>query len=306
MTEPAGATPPAAARPTPATAPTPPPTPMTSAIPPTSSPAGSVPAPPPVPRPPVAPTTTPLPRLPRVGRSQDTGVVRRDSVRALAWWVNGTAKVTGEVDAGDVRVVGTLSVGGQVLADTFECRGTLEVEGGVNVVGRLSIDGTLRVAGSVHAAQGYFSGTTRIGRDVSVDRSLVVRGQFAAPSVRSEELHAEAAVEIPGAVEGVEVDLLLSGDSRLGTVRARSVRILRKPPNPFEKVLGRSPAPPVDRVEADHVELEGVDVAFVRSPEIILRRDAHVTEVEGTILRRHPTARVGPESRSPPPHGLSR
>jgi cytoskeletal protein CcmA (bactofilin family) len=236
----------------------------------------------------------------------DQGVIRRESVRALSWWASGTAKVTGDVDVGDVRTFGTLSVGGQVLVNALESEGTLEVEGAVRVVGRLATHGDLRVTGMVHAGEASFDGTSRIGRDVSVDRSLVVRGQFAASAVRAREFRLEGAVDVPGAIEAVDVEVLLRGDSRLGTLRAGSVRIRRKPPNPIERVFGRSPPPRVERIEAEHVELEGVEVAFIRAPDIALGRDTQVTEVEGTIVRRHPSARIGPESRSPPPHGLSR
>jgi len=62
----------------------------------------------------------------------------------------------------------------------------------------------------------------------------------------------------------------------------------------------------VDRIEAESVKLEGVKVAFVRAPQVILGRGCHVTEVDGTIVRRHPSSHVGPESRSLPPYGLRR
>jgi cytoskeletal protein CcmA (bactofilin family) len=218
----------------------------------------------------------------------------------------GAVKVTGEVDVGTGTILGALSVGGSLRADSFECRGPLDVEGTVTVTGPFSLEGPTHLVGAVHAGQATFSGTTRSARDISVDGILTVHGHFAAPSLHVGELRVDGALDIPGEIEAVNVDVRIRKPSRLGTIRARSVRLVRQGPNPVERVLGRAPPPAVVRIEAGRVELEGVEVAFVRSPEIVLGRDAQVTEFEGTITRRHPTARVGPESRSAPPHGLSR
>jgi len=233
-------------------------------------------------------------------------VTRRDSVHAQSWVVQGTVKVTGEVDVGTAQVNGTLSVAGPITSDSFSCRGTLDVEGAVTVSGALSTDGNLRAAGAVHAQHATFRGTTRIAREAAVDGPVIVRGQFAAASLRATELRADGSVTVPGDLDAADVDVKIRRDGRFGTIRAHTVRLLRSPPNPIEWVFGRSPPPRVARIEADRVELEGVDVDFVRCPEIILGRDAHVTEVEGTVVRRHPSARVGPRSKSPPPYGLSR
>ena len=154
--------------------------------------------------------------------------------------------------------------------------------------------------------QATLSGTTRLSGELVVDGTLSSKGQFAAASLRVGVFHGDGAVIVPGNIEAGAVDVRIRGDSKFGPIRALSVRLIRSPPNPIELVFGRSPESPVVRIEADRVELEGVDVAFVRCPEVILGRDAHVTELEGTVVRRHSSASVGPRSRSPRPYGLSR
>jgi len=297
VTDPSAVPPPPSSPPVPAPA-----NPPASAAPPPPKPAVSTPsstaAKPAAATPPVRP--------PRSGALDDRGVRRREAVHALRWTVDGSVKVTGEVDVGSAAITGTLAVGGAILADSLVSRGTLDAGGTVSVGGTLSTDGRFHAVGPVTAQSGSFFGVTRIGRAVTVDRSLTVHGQFAAPSVRVNEFRGDGAVEIPGDTEAVTVDVRIRRDSRFGTIRAHTVRLIRVPPNPIEWVFGRSPPTPVARIEADKVELEGVDVAFVRSPEVILGRDAHVTEVEGTVVRRHSTARVGPRSKSPAPYGLSR
>jgi cytoskeletal protein CcmA (bactofilin family) len=237
---------------------------------------------------------------------RDEGVTRHESVHTTAWTARGRVKVTGEVDAEAVRLEGVVSVGGAISAGSVACRGTLDAASGLTVAKTLATNGTVRAVGPVQAARASFRGTVRITREVSVDGLLEVRGQFAAASVSAEEFRVDGGVDVPGSVNAVDVDVKIRRFSRLGIVRARTVRLLRVPPNPIERVFGRSPAPQVDRVEAGHVELAGVDVGFVRSPEILLGPGAHVTEVEGAVVRRHRSATVGPRSKTPPPHGLSR
>jgi hypothetical protein len=215
-------------------------------------------------------------------------------------------KVSGEVDVGAVRLDGTVSVSGPITVDSLRSRGTLEADGSMTVLGIFDSDGNLHAGGPVRAAQASLVGTTRVGADVTVAGSLLVRGQFAAASVHAGEFRGDGAIAVPGTTEAVDVDMRIRRDSAFGTIHARTVRLIRSGPNPIERLFGRSPATPVARIEADRVELEGVDVAFVHCPEVILGRDAHVTELEGTVVRRHATASVGPRSLTPPPYGLRR
>jgi cytoskeletal protein CcmA (bactofilin family) len=257
-------------------------------------------------RPPAPTTTAPIPRPSRTGQLTDRGVVRRDSVLALGWTVDGTVKVTGDVDVGTVRVSGTVAIAGTVTADAITVRGSLEAGGAVTVTGPISTEDRCVVTGPLRAQTASFTGTARIARDVEVAGVLTVRGKFAASSIRAQELRADGDLEVPGTVDAGVVDVRIRRSSQLGTVRARSVRLLRSAGNPLELVFGAPPPSHIVRIEADRVELEGVDVDFVRSPEVALGRDAHITELEGTVVRRHPTARVGPRSKTPPPYGLRR
>jgi hypothetical protein len=227
-------------------------------------------------------------------------------VHALTWVTDGTVKVTGDVDVGDAKHAGALSVAGTVTADRFQCRGALDAGGALAISGNLTTETSFHATGPVQAKQASFSGTTRIVREVVVEGALTFKGQFAAASVRAGQFHGDGVVEVPGTMDAVDVDVRIRRDSHLGIIRARTVRLIHTPPNPIEWVLGRSTGTPVARIEADKAELEGVDVAFLRCPEVVLGRDAHVTEIEGTVVRRHASARVGPRSKTPAPYGLSR
>jgi cytoskeletal protein CcmA (bactofilin family) len=232
--------------------------------------------------------------------------VRHDAVRTERWKANGTVKVSGGVDVTTADVTGTISVGGALTAGSFRARGTLDVDGTVEVRELLAARGNVHCSATVHALDLSLVGTVRIGGAVSVDRTFTLRGVLHAPSVTAGVLEVDGSVEVPGEVRALNLLADLRHRSTLGSVRARRVRLRGRAPNVVDKVFFHLDPVTVERIEADSVELESVDVAFVRAKEIVLGRHAHVTAVEGTIVRRHPSSSVGPESKSPPPYGLRR
>jgi cytoskeletal protein CcmA (bactofilin family) len=249
--------------------------------------------------------TAPPPR-PRAGALQDVGTVRRDSVEAESWTSQGTVKVTGDVRVGEADLEGTVSIGGKLTAAAFRSRGELEVEGPIDVSGLFTGSVGLRATLTFHAGDADLRGNVHVLGAVTVDRTLHVRGNLEAPSLAVGLLKLEGTAQVPGDLVAASVSARLVDDSTFGQVRARSVSLRARIPNLVEKVLGRRVTVTVRRVEADEVVLEGVEAQFVRAPKISLGRDAHLTEYEGTIVRAHPTSRVGFESRSPPPYGLRR
>lgn len=263
----------------------------------------------PSPRP--GPTRAGAAAAPLRGVVKDSGAVRRESVRAARWISSGTVKVTGDVTATEVAVRGLATIGGKLTADRCSVHGTLEVVGPIEVGAAGILEGTFRPLGPAHFGSANASGVVRAVADLRVDRVLRVAGALEAPSVHAGLLDLDGSALVPGEIAGAaKVRATFRADSTLGTILAPSVALQGPPPGLvptiLRKVFGGNAMVHVERIEADHVELEAVTVAFVRSPEIVLGPDAHVAELEGTIVRQHPSAHVGPESRSPPPHGLSR
>lgn len=253
----------------------------------------------------------PRARPPRVGAIRETGVVRHDAVRTASWTMTGLAKVEGDVEVGSGASHGSLSVAGKLIADGFRARGTTEVVGPVEVRSALTLNGTAQFGSGLHAGSLDVRGTLRSEAPVRVDQQLIVRGAVEAPSVSASLLDLSGSATVPGELLALAVvRARFRGDSRLGTVRAKRVALDGPPtaliPTLWRSVFGGSADVRVDRIEADSVELSAISVGFVRAREVVLGAGAQVTTVEGTIVRRHRTSRVGPESRSPAPHGLSR
>ena len=259
---------------------------------------------------PAAPASPPAPGPPTSGRVKDRGSVRHDSVRATDWTSAGVAKVLGDVDVSRADVSGLTSVAGKVRADSFRSQGTLILVGPVDVRGNLELDGTIHLQSSAHAGSARADGALRVAGPLTVDRLFSASGSVEVPSATVGAIDLVGSATIPGVVEAASVRMRFRDNSHLGTVRGNRV-VLHGPaanlvPSLVRSVLGHEVSVRVDRVEADTVDLAAVDVEFVHAREIVLGAGAHVTALEGTVVRRHPTSRVGPESRSPRPHGLHR
>lgn len=237
--------------------------------------------------------------------------MRHDAVRAARWTVSGTTKVLGTVDVDEAALGGLVSVAGAIRAGAAAVRGTLEATATLEVSGALTGEGTLRVRGPTHAGSVDWRGLIHAESDLSVDRDLRVRGTLEAASLRAAVLELEGRWTVPGTTTVIgALTVEFHGDSEVGPIRARTAVLRGQPaglvPQLWQKVFHGTPVVRVESVEAEAVELEAVEVHFVRAASIVLGPHAHVVNVEGTIVRQHPSARVGPESRSPPPYGLRR
>lgn len=242
---------------------------------------------------------------------RDRGAARRDAVRAGRWTASGTVKVLGPVAAGDARVAGLISVGGDVRAGTWRGRGTLEVAGALDVRTRFTADGTVRVAGPVHAGELTVRGQLLTPAGLRVDGACTITGLFESSQATVGLLQLVGAAAVPGALAArATIVGQFRADSHVGSIRAPTVRLTGPPPglvpSLLRKVFGGDAHVTVDRIEGDRVELAAITVGFVRAASIVLGPDAHLAAYEGAIVARHRSAHVGPESRSVPPRGLSR
>ena len=250
---------------------------------------------------PRAPPVSPPPETQGAVASKivDVYVARHDSVRTDEWLARGVVKVSGAVEATRATVVGAASVGGALTVRSLTVDGTLDVRGPATISESVRIDGVGTFSAAVSAGQVDARGTLRLGQDLVGSGNFRHVGRLEiAGSVTAADFEVDGWVQVTGGISAQSVSVRWRGTSRLGTVRARMVTIRDAPGRTRYDSLT------VDRIEAETVDLEYVEVGFLRSPTIRLGPRAQVTELEGNVVAQHRTARVGPESRTPPPHGL--
>lgn len=242
----------------------------------------------------------------RVASIVDRGSVVHATVVAGRWSTRGVAKVLKDVDVVRAELDGLVAVGGRFAAENLRYRGTLGVGGAIDVRGTIDGRGTLTVGGALDAADLRLRGPVRLDGPLRVVRHAAVVGSLRTPSLLAGAFELDGSATVPGEVNAGFVRADFDDASELGSVVAPTVRLHGRLPNLLDKVFFRSVPVRVERVEADTVDLEAVDVEFVRAKTVVLGAGAHVTRLEATDVRRHPKSRVGPESVTPAPYGLRR
>ncbi len=259
-------------------------------------------APAPKPAPPAPPAATPSPVPPaRSGEVHDVGAARHDFVHAARWSAQGAVKVLGEVDVGSAELGGLATVRGALRAGSLSSKGTLDVAGTAEVANALRLEGEAEFGATLRAGAIVADGAVRVRGALSATESLrsvgslEVHGPLSAPTVSF-----DGRLLVDGELTAREVTGTLRDDSSVHTIRAERVTIRRG------VRFGRRRRLSVTLLEAREVTLEDVDVEYLKADRIALGAGAQVARAEGAVVSRHPTAHVGPVSRSPPPYGLFR
>jgi hypothetical protein len=274
--------------------------------PPVAPAAGGPPARPVPGTPPSAPPTPP-PREPWV---RDVGPVRRDAVWAVRWSARGLTKVTGNVDAEIIDVEGPLSIGGDLKAGSLRVEGPLEVLGSVHVDGPAKLDGGVRIGGRFGSHTLESTGPFLVRGALRVDGVANFAGEVLLEGdAQFGRLVGSGSLGASQTVSAEQVVFHVERDSTIGTLLARSIVVTRPPALlPFKlPLIGKErPTLTVLRIEGQDVRLDGVSVEYLKAERIVLGPDCHVARVSGEVVSADASAHVGPESRSPPPHGISR
>lgn len=264
-------------------------------VPPAASPSART-APPPA----GAPTVTAIP--PREGTLIDGKSATREKIRVAYWRVDQAAKVASDVDVVQGDVAGEVSIGGRLAALQFQSSGLLEVTGDVDVRDRLTVLGTMRTGGSVRVSDLSVEGTFSTGGPIIVNGTARWQGFVEGPGDFSgTTVRIDGGFRFRGRFEASDLRADVSASSSAALVRADTLVLKRR-----SRRFGAPVTVSIDRIEGRVVVLEGIDAEYVRAERIVIGRDCHLTRVDGRIIRQHPRAHVGPESRSPRPYGLSR
>jgi len=254
----------------------------------------------------------------RLGFLRDRGVVRRDSLAADAWRLQGAARIVGDVDTGITEISDHVVIGGRLTAGEVRASGVVEVHGPCDISRLFRVKGTYRCDSTLHAGEAEFEGLAKVAGGVRVDRDLHTTGMIETPNVAATTVVVHGGIHLKGNLTANRFDATLDRASWIEEIAAEVVRIVRVPlpwerwiPTPLRhlsrRLLGRSDAGlRVLRIEAKEVELEGVDVAYLRADRITVGADCRVGRYDGHILRTHPSSRLGPSSVSPLPYGMTR
>lgn len=244
----------------------------------------------------------PIPPPPLTGSVTDVDA-RHDALRVLDWTVKGSSKVVRDAEVGFARVRGFAAVGGKLTA------AAATVEGTIAVGGRVHLAGALRLRGEAELGEEVVLGELELAGRLAAAGALRCHGNATVAGRLEVRTDLEAAVLkftgqliVPGTLRATSVDGTLEGLSKVERIRADRIE-LRSPSFPPWKPKGTLHGL---RIEAREARLEGVTLEFLEADEIYLGPECRIARVEGTIVERHRSARVGPSAVSTPWSGLTR
>jgi cytoskeletal protein CcmA (bactofilin family) len=231
----------------------------------------------------------------------------RDSLRVQTWAASGAVKVLGNVEVESATVSGNVSIGGALDAGELRSAGRFDVFDAVRVRTRLQVRGEATLRGSVDAGDLDAAGTVRVTGPVRARGLVHYAGTFElAGPLTAARLVGNGTIQVAGPVEATEVELGLERACRIGSLRADRVRVTRRTLLPLPIPGFPMPTLTVARIDAKEVELEGVVCEVLQADRITLGPGCRIAHLDGQVVARHSSARVGPESRSPAPYGLTR
>ncbi|HYK93091.1 MAG TPA: hypothetical protein VEY07_03500 [Thermoplasmata archaeon] len=239
---------------------------------------------------------------PLTGDLRDTTAARRDSIRVQHYWSARAVKVLGDVDALSAEFRGVSSLSGRVSVDHLATHGEFEVAQAVVARSDATLRGSSTLGAGFSGGDLTVVGNFRSMGPVSLDGNAHVRGSLeVAGNLTARSLEFDGLLSVLGNVDAPIVKGRVRRLSRVGTLRSQHVRIVSGA-LPF-----RIPAPLIiDRIEATEVEIAWVDCEYLRADRIRLGPGAHVTRLDGEVVRQHRSAFVGPRSWEPLPAGITR
>ncbi|MCI4366601.1 MAG: hypothetical protein L3K08_02495 [Thermoplasmata archaeon] len=217
--------------------------------------------------------------------------------------LNGRAKVTGPVELDAITVRGDLAIAGSAKVDRWDTDGHVSVEGAASGGGAWRCAGEHRFGAALTVESLDARGRLDVAGALTTTGAISVVGSIdVVGDVKGASVTWSGAAAISGEVRAGSIAITTIGPSKVGALRANSIRIAHKG--------GRFAANPaaleVLEIEGKEVHLAGVIAQHVKADRISVGPGCRLSQVDGTVVSRDPSSHIGPQSKTPRPYGLSR
>lgn len=195
----------------------------------------------------------------------------------------GSCRVAGNLHATTAHISGSCVVEGDCLCQEFHAAGKAEIKGGVkahefHVAGKASVGKDVSAKEVSVAGKVAIRGSVLDAEDVSLSGSINVGGW-----VRTKDFKSKGQFEIGEGLEAEDVEIRLSGTSRVPLIRARDVTVRRGDRN-GELLVGT--------IEGKDVSLESTQASLVRGDDVRIGPYCTVNVVEADELEVHESSTV--------------
>ena len=210
--------------------------------------------------------------------------------------VSGSGKVTGDVEAGSVRVSGAAHFDGSVKADSLKGSGSFDIARDVEAR-EFKCSGSAHVGGSVKADRLAASGSVKIGGNAKVVNADMSGSARIGGDLEGEHVRSSGAIVVGGLLSADTVEMALGGQCRVREIGGERITILSG--DGFGRGflcfgwLCRTGSLTVESIEGDDVHLEATTAKIVRGQRVKIGPGCRIARVEyGESLQIDPDARV--------------
>ena len=192
----------------------------------------------------------------------------------------GSGTVAGDLLADEVHVSGACVIEGRCVGEEFHASGRAEIGKDVEVH-EFHVSGKASVGGDVRAQEVSISGSAKIAGGIEAQEINLAGAAVIGGRVKTREFTSRGRFEIGDGIEAEEVDIRLSGTSKVPTIRAREIEIRRG--DRHGDLVART-------IEGEEVYLEATRAGLVRGKSVHLGPYCTVRTVEAQELELHETS----------------
>ncbi|MDA8334212.1 MAG: cell shape determination protein CcmA [Peptococcaceae bacterium] len=211
--------------------------------------------------------------------------------------IEGTAKITGDIDCLNFNVDGVARVHGNITAKDGRINGVAIVKGAWHSDG-LAVSGFSKIAGDIAVKRMSVGGFSRLDSNIAAEEVEISGHVKIKGDCQSETFTSRGVFHIGGMLNAGDIDVLSPGGTRVREIGGEKVTVRGNNPNILTRLLAsilfHSTAGLVaETIEADDVYLEYSTVQVVRGNNVRLGPGCHIDLVEyRDVLERNDDSQV--------------
>ncbi len=218
--------------------------------------------------------------------------------------INGSGKITGDVECSSFQINGSGHILGAVKADDGKINGSGTIDGAVKAK-NLKISGSAKIKGTLSGDSLKAEGSANFGGDLNVSQIKISGSVKIGGDCTAESFESEGAFEIGGLLNSDEIVIrLYHARSKAREIGGSNIQVIAGPSAGFNIIksiltLGAFQSElDADLIEGDVIELENTVAKVVRGDKVSIGRGCQVGLVEyRDSLHKSNDARVEKETK---------
>lgn len=201
--------------------------------------------------------------------------------------ISGAGKVTGDLKCESFVCSGASTVEGSIECNNFACSGATKVKGELKSTGTVKISGATIIKGMVSADEIRSSGTFHSETTVSANSSANMSGSTRIDGdLEAENINISGIINISGLINGGNISISPSGNSRAGSIGGTNITIKNTTPdyiNFIAKLFSNRNTNfslETDLIEGDKIEIFNTKAKLVRGGVVTVGDGCEVDRVE--------------------------